>query len=312
MPVSTTSARISVVVPDAHSLTYQQLQSIFTGAKAANIGHATVHVRWNLVQPANSAGGDMAASGLATAIQAAGQAGVRLGLVLTGPRPTWATRGNASEFTNFVATVANWSRDQARAWGFPPATEFTLWHWPNASVSWGAAPDPVEYTDILKASYPLVKAANPANTVIFGNLAPVTTVRATQRVASRRGRGSRGNAAPTLPAERSPQDFLNACYLAGAKGYFDVLGYTPVSIATPQQAKPPAPSNDAIKQSDDLRAIMSAKGDAAKKMHWTVGYDTAVFTEIQQRLYLDTLRSFAEVRKDHVTGLNLYTYRDLA
>ena len=311
MPVSVTSARVSVVVPDTHTLTYQQLQAVFAGARAINIRHATVHVRWNLVQPNNSAGGDMAASGLSLAIQAAAEARVKLALVLTGPRPIWATKGNASEFANFVSTVARWSREQSTAFGAAPPTEFTIWDWPNVSSSWGAAPDSMEYTDILKASYPLIKASNPANQLIFGNLAPVTTVRSATRAATRRGRASRGNAAPTAPAERSPQDFLNACYQAGAKGYFDALGYTPVSIATPQQAKPPAPSGDAIKQSDDLRTIMVSKGDAAKKIHWTVGYDTDSFTQIQQRLYLNTQRDFAETRKDHVAALNLYTYRDL-
>lgn len=311
MPVSVTSARVSVVVPDAHTLTYQQLQAVFAGAKATNIGHATVHVRWNLVQPNNSAGGDMAASGLSRAIQAAAEAKVKLALVLTGPRPAWATKGNASEFANFVSTVASWSQAQSKAWGAAPPTEFTVWDWPNVSSSWGAAPDSAEYTDILKASYPLLKAANPANQLIFGNLAPVTTVRSVTRVATRRGRASRGNAAPTVSAEQSPQDFLKNCYRAGAKNFFDALGYTPVSIATPQQAKPPAPSGDAIKQSDDLRTIMVSNGDAAKKLHWTVGYDTDSFTLIQQRLYLNTQRDFAETRRDHVAALNLYTYRDL-
>ena len=56
---------------------------------------------------------------------------------------------------------------------------------------------------------------------------------------------------------------------------------------------------------------MVSKGDAAKKIHWTVGYDTDSFTQIQQRLYLNTQRDFAETRKDHVAALNLYTYRDL-
>lgn len=313
MPVSTTSARVSVVIPDAHALTVSQLATIAAGAKSANIGHLTIHVRWNLVQPNNSGQVNVTASGLSNAFQAAGQAGLNTSVVLTGPTPGWCNKENiAPDFTAFAASVAVWMKDQARAQGFAPVTEFQVWHWPNASASWGSAPDPAEYADVLKAVYPALKSASPANQVVFGSLAPVTTVRATTRVAVRRARGRRGAAVATLPAEQSPQDFLTACYAAGAKGYFDALGYTPVSIATPQQPKPPAPSGDSIKQSDTLRAIMAARGDAAKKIHWTVGYDTAVFTEVQQALYLNTLRSFAEVRKDHVAALNLYTYRDLA
>ena len=57
---------------------------------------------------------------------------------------------------------------------------------------------------------------------------------------------------------------------------------------------------------------MTQRGDSAKKVYWTFGYDTDTnkFTQLQQSLYLDTMRCLAETRKDHVTGLNIYTYRD--
>lgn len=311
MPVSTTSARVSVVVPDAHTLTAPQLATVCAGAKAARVNHVTIHVRWNLVQPADAGQLNVTDSGLSRALQAAGQAGLSTTLVLTGPVPVWVAKGNEAAFAGFASRVARWAKDQTRAWGHSPVAGYQVWHWPNTSASWGAAPDPIEFADTLKAAYPLLKAVDPSVSVILGSLAPVTTVRATAQAPVRKNRASRRGAS-TSPAEQSPQEFLSAVYAAGARGYFDAVGYTPVSIATVQQASPPAPSGDSIKQSDDLRAIMVARGDAAKKLHWTVGYDTDVFTQTQQSLYLDTLRSFAEVRRDHVAALNVYTYRDLA
>lgn len=306
MPVSTTSARISAVVPDAHALNSTQLAQVFSGARAANINHAVVHVRWNLVQPNDSLGADMAASGLSLAIHAAGQAGVTLTLVPTGPIPAWVASkpSMVADYIEFVKKVALYARNQSLAWGFPQPLEYQVWHWPNLAESWGAAPDPAEYTAMIRAAYPALRAVNPNIRVVFGSLAPVTTAKSVGRVLTRARKSS--------STELTPASFLTSAYDAKVKGFFDAVGYTPVSITTPQQPKPPAPSGDSIRQSDALRAVMVSKGDAAKKMHWTVGYDTDLFTQTQQALYLDTLLRFAEVRRDHVAAFNLYTYRDLA
>jgi hypothetical protein len=304
MPVSTTSARISVIVPDAGTAELNGLVAAFAAIKASKVNHITIRVPWNTTQHTRLQGGSIGDTGLDIASQLAKDAGLRYGLVLTGPPPGWVGRPDPAAFANFVSLLGNGIKANARAGSRTLPTEITIWDSPNTSASWGTAPDAAEYTALLKAAYPALKASLPGVPVAFGTLTAVIAT-PTRRATARRGLLNR-------PSEVSPQVFLTDAYAAGAKGFFDILSYAPLSRETPLMAKPPAPSGDSIKQSDSLRAVMVAKGDSNKKMHWTVGYDTDTgkFSQRQQALYLDTLRWFAEKRRDHVTALTVHTYRD--
>src|SRR5271167_2917935 len=70
---------------------------------------------------------------------------------------------------------------------------FEIWNEEDSPSWWTGAPDPAAYAQLLKATYPVVKAADPSATIVLGGLT--------------------GNDYP----------FLEQVYAAGGKGSFDVV-----------------------------------------------------------------------------------------
>jgi hypothetical protein len=107
--------------------------------------------------------------------------------------PQWET-GSSDEHTppanpeDYAAFVGG----LAQRFG-PRVTAYELWNEEDSPSWWVGAPDPAAYTALLKASYPVIKAAEPNATVLVGGLT--------------------GNDSP----------FLEALYHDGAKGYFDAV-----------------------------------------------------------------------------------------
>jgi Cellulase (glycosyl hydrolase family 5)/Bacterial Ig domain len=107
--------------------------------------------------------------------------------------PEWET-GSADEHTppanpsDYAAFVGG----LAQRWG-PRVAAYELWNEEDSSGWWVGAPDPSAYAALLRATYPVVKAAEPRATVLVGGLT--------------------GNDYP----------FLEGLYAAGAKGYFDAV-----------------------------------------------------------------------------------------
>jgi hypothetical protein len=118
--------------------------------------------------------------------------GVRVVWVIVGA-PAWASmNGTAggppadpSVYAAFVGAVA------ARMGASVSAYE--IWNEEDLARFWGAPPDPVRYAQILAATYPVVKAANPGALVLFGGLT--------------------GN----------DYHYLQRAYDAGAGGFFDAV-----------------------------------------------------------------------------------------
>ncbi len=85
--------------------------------------------------------------------------------------PDWAGVGpgatkhprDAGEYAEFLAELAAWLRP-----GPGPAPVYEVWNEPDAEGFWGGTPDPAAYTSLLRASYPAVKGADPAATVLSG------------------------------------------------------------------------------------------------------------------------------------------------
>ncbi len=104
-----------------------------------------------------------------------------------------------SDFANFMTVLATRYKGQVAA--------YEIWNEPNLDYEWGyRPPDPLAYTEMLKAAYTAVKRVDPEALIISGGLA--TT-----------GAGSE--------TAYGDLDFLQGMYDAGAKGYFDALGSHP-------------------------------------------------------------------------------------
>ncbi len=92
---------------------------------------------------------------------------------------------NPQDYAEFVATLAH---------RFAPwVAAYEIWNEEDAPAFWTGAPNPAAYTQLLKATYPAVKSADPAATVLLGGLT--------------------GN----------DYEFLEGVYAAGGKGYFDAV-----------------------------------------------------------------------------------------
>ena len=107
----------------------------------------------------------------------------------------------------------------------------------TTSSWWAGAPNPAAYTQLLKAAYPAVKAADPNATVVMGGLT--------------------GNDYP----------FLEGVYAAGGKGYFDAVGVhtdTACNVLSPYEFLRGADNRmipDSFLAYREVHAVMVANGD---------------------------------------------------
>ncbi|MGO9322625.1 MAG: cellulase family glycosylhydrolase [Solirubrobacteraceae bacterium] len=108
--------------------------------------------------------------------------------------PSWETGSsnehtppaNPEEYAAFVGALARHLGTKVSA--------YEIWNEEDSSSWWGGGPNPSAYAQLLKATYPAIKAADPSATVVLGGLT--------------------GN----------DYEFLEGVYQAGGKGSFDAVG----------------------------------------------------------------------------------------
>jgi hypothetical protein len=171
----------------------------------------------------------------------------RLGYVPEWARPAQTSHlyldaENYGDFADFAAAFAR--HFQGRV------SHIIIWNEPNLSQEWGyRMPDPAAYTDLLKATYPAIKRANPDVTVLAGALAPTLAPA-----------GSEWG--------MNDLDYLRAMYEAGASPYFDALAAHAYGWTFPPDA--PADSGAVnFNRVELLRDIMVNNGDSAKSVYIT-------------------------------------------
>ena len=190
--------------------------------------------------------------------------------------PSWACGCNDTKmgptdptnFGNFAVTLAqHYAPMGVHSWD--------IWNEPNNLVFWHPAPNIANYTALLKATAPRIRAADPQAFILNGGFSP----------ASDDGR----NIAPIT--------FLKGMYAAGARSSFDAVNDHPYAypfgIQVTQQWS--AWYQMFGTTPDSLRSVMIANGDADKKIWMTeVGAPTGgnpatQLTEAQQaQLLTDT------------------------
>ncbi|HYM55802.1 MAG TPA: cellulase family glycosylhydrolase [Solirubrobacteraceae bacterium] len=159
--------------------------------KALGTHWVRIFVSWRTLQPTRGA---VAPSALASYEQVFKQlpAGTKVILDVVGA-PQWET-GSANEYTppanpnDYAAFLGV----LAQRWGTRVAA-YEIWNEEDSAGYWAAGPNPAAYAQLLKATYPVIKAANPNAMVVTGGLA--------------------GNDYP----------FLEGVYQAGGKGSFDAV-----------------------------------------------------------------------------------------
>jgi len=154
--------------------------------------------------------------------------------------------GDVADFADFCGAVAARYRGRIGA--------FQVWNEPNLTREWGnRPPDPAAYTELLRACYTAIKAADPNAIVVSAGLAPTGT-----------------DSAEAMPDTA----FLQGMYDAGAAAYFDVLGANAPGYKAPPELDPAAAEAAeygggrwfAFRHVEDLRALMVANGDGHKQV----------------------------------------------
>lgn len=174
---------------------------------------------------------------------------------------------NPTDYANFMGVVANRYKGTISA--------YEVWNEQNC-VCFYAPVDPVSYTNLLKAVYPVLKQIDPSVTVVAGGLGAII---------------SAGGLA------MDPTAYLTAMYAAGAKGFFDAIAFHPYQDTTPFSQGGLWPFPKAML--GQLHQVMVTNGDGTKLI-WATEYGEAsnVHGEQQQADYI----------KDMVNAWRMLTY----
>ena len=221
----------------------------------------------------------------------------RLGLVPAWARPSreaqpttlnYLPPDSYEKFARFAAAFAQRYADAIDA--------VIIWNEPNLSFEWGFRPvDPAAYADLLRISYPRVKAANPAVQVLAGALAPTR---------EKAGSG----------AGLNEFDYLSAMYQAGAGEYFDALAMHTYGYHDAPAAEPD-PERLNFRRAELLRQIMRNHGDEEKRATITeFGWNdhprwTGAVRPSQRSAYTVQAFEYAENNWDWVDNLCLWALR---
>lgn len=165
-------------------------------------------------------------------------------------------------FGRFAGKVAEHFRGKISA--------YEIWNEPNAAAFFAPAPDPAGYVELLKATYPAIKAADPSAVVVTGGL---------------------GALIDYSTAAIDPVKFVRGMYAAGAKNYFDALAYHPYQYTLKFSEAGWHPDSP-INQMAGIRQLMLVNGDADKRI-WATEYGepSSVVGEPAQAAYLDDMLS---------------------
>ena len=184
--------------------------------------------------------------------------------------PFWATQpgqpalsgapASPDAYGEFAGTVAERYAGKVGA--------YEIWNEPNGYMFYSPQPDPAGYTDLLKAAYPQIKAADPDATVIGGVVGSVVTF---------------GD------YTMNPIDFVDGIYAAGGQPYFDALSFHPYQYTTPFSQGGYLPDSP-VNQLAAMHDLMVANGDG-DKLIWASEYGepSSVAGEANQAAYLEDM-----------------------
>ena len=160
--------------------------------------------------------------------------------------PNWARpSGTSATYGPDPATYAAFAARAAEHYAALGVHAFEVWNEPNTPAFWTPAPNPAQYTRLLQAAYPAIKAADPQATVLSGGTAP----------------------APSDGTSYSPVDFLKRIYANGGGGFFDAVSHHPYSWpAAPGEAQAWSAWYQMYGTSPSIRSTMVANGDGGKKI----------------------------------------------
>lgn len=239
--IADSSTTLGISDPSLYQLSAAEIATTLDTLKALGVTDIRVAVPWAAVQPYNSTTYDWSKLDAVIDAAAARDMGV-LGVI--NATPPWAGfpligHPDPAAYATFASEVATRYAGKISA--------YEVWNEPNGVTFW-SPPDATSYTELLKAAYPAIKAADPDAEVIAGVLGAVGTL-------------------PGVTV--SPVTFVAQMYADGAKGFFDALSYHPYQYTTPFSLG--TVTDSPLLQTEAIRALMAAAGDGDLKL-WATEY----------------------------------------
>ncbi|WP_328360402.1 cellulase family glycosylhydrolase [Mycobacterium sp. NBC_00419] len=281
--IADSSTTLGISDPNLFNLSAADIAKTLDELKALGVTDIRIAVPWAGVQPYNATDYDW--SRVDAVVEAATARDMGILGVINGT-PAWAGsllvgHPDPAVYADFAAAVA--SRYQGKI------SAYEVWNEPNGVTFW-SPPDPQSYTELLKAAYPAIKAADPDAQVIAGVLGAVGT----------------------LPGVTlSPVTFVAQMYADGAHGYFDALSYHPYQYTTPFSLG--TVTDSPLLQTEAIRALMAAAGDGTLKL-WATEYGLPTTWGISQTQQAAFIHDFV-VAWQQVEGAGpmfIHTTRDTA
>jgi hypothetical protein len=236
---------------------------------ATGVHSARIMLPWAGIQPAPD-GWDWGQADLI--VDAANARGISV-VALLNSTPAWATSGppivgppdSPDAYGNFAGAFAAHFAGRVAA--------YELWNEQNAVQFWASGPqgpEPGRFTDLLKAAYPRIKAADPGATVVAGGFSPTINF---------------------FSLTRNPVDYLNEMYAAGAKGFFDAVAFHPYLFNNDASVRfSTAGANSSRGLYDALRSAMANHGDGGKRI-WATEFGEST-TDVDEATQADRIRDF--------------------
>jgi hypothetical protein len=194
--------------------------------------------------------------------------------------PYWRY-SNPQDYARVVGDVVNHYREMG-------VHAYEVWNEPNNPSFWPSGVNAAEYTALLQAAYPAIKAADPSATVLMAGL-----------------------------MNQGSYEYLQGMYNAGARGSYDVASFH-IYPGDPNQCATEAggrPSVNSFCLLDGLRSVMAANGDGAPvwvtELGWSTCTQSFCVTQQQQADYLTSAYQLLSTpRYSYVQDAFVYEMRD--
>lgn len=232
---------------DLYGMTPQQIDAALDQMQAMGVDNVRIMIPWAGVEYYP---GFYNWTTVDYMVEAADSRGMGI-LAVLNSTPFWATEpgqpalsgapADPAQYGEFAGLVAERYAGKVGA--------YEIWNEPNAYIFYAPEPDPAGYTELLKAAYPAIKAADPDAIVVGGVLGAVTTYE---------------------NLTMNPITFVEGIYQAGGGDYFDALSYHPYQYTLPFSLggwHPDSPINQLAAMHD----VMVANGDT-EKLIWASEY----------------------------------------
>lgn len=282
MAETVTSVQLGMATPLGDLLGHStaEMEAEFADYKALGVQWVRTDFWWDLVKP--TATGSYDWSTIDRVVDMASKYGIKVIGELNG-MPSWVTPNMSTTaaqkaFGDYAAAAAAHFGDKVDYW--------EVFNEPNLTPI-----SPQSYTKMLQAAYTAIKAYDFGDVVISGGLSP----------SPQSGNGIYGAV-----------DYLKGMYAAGAKGYFDAVGFHPYTY--PLLPENPAAWNGWQIMEDGIRGTMVANGDSALDVWITeLGAPTAGGTNAMSQADQATVLKQAVAlagQSDWIGPILWYSYAD--